>query len=296
MRTVRINRRGELGLGERRGGAAAGALTGAWAPPGGAPRRRRRRRGQERSRTEAGRAPADRGLVRGVNLSPYDNGYWLTSYGAGQSLYRVTPEDKIVPWIASSITPDGQEGYTIKLDPRAKFHNGKPIDARQVQTSLERHLEAGSATVPSLKGATWEALDASTLGVRTSAPDPWLPNFLAIAYMPIFDVDEVRRRRLTPEVMNGLAGKGFFSGPFRVTRLTAQALTLDAVPEAWDGAPPPGGGGRPVHQGPPGPPGALKTGEIDLMLYPRRTPCPRSRAPGACPTRPPPAPGRLVVH
>jgi peptide/nickel transport system substrate-binding protein len=202
------------------------------------------------------------------NLSPFDNGYWLTSYGAGQSLYRVTPEDKVVPWIAQSITPDGQEGYTIRLDPKAKFHNGKQIDARMVQVSLERHIEAGSANVPSLKGATWEIVDPGTLRVKTSQPDPWLPNFLSIAYMPIFDVDEVPdKAKLTPDALNALAGKGFFSGPFRVTKLTPQEMTMDAVPNAWDGAPRLAGVDVKFIKDPQARLAALRTGEIDMMLY-----------------------------
>lgn len=202
------------------------------------------------------------------NLSPYDNGYWLTSYGTGQSLYRVTPEDKIVPWIAQSITPDGQDGYTIKLDPRAKFHNGKQIDARHVQGSLERHIEAGSASVPSLRVARWEIVDPTTLRVKTSQPDPWLPNFLSIAYMPIFDTDEVPAKdRLTPDVLNTLPGKGFFSGPFRVTSLTPQEMRMDAVKEAWDGAPRLAGVDVKFIKDPQARLTAMRTGEIDLMLY-----------------------------
>ncbi|HEV2123012.1 MAG TPA: ABC transporter substrate-binding protein, partial [Chloroflexota bacterium] len=202
------------------------------------------------------------------SVSPYDNGYWLTSYGAGQSLYRVTPEDKVVPWIAQSITPDGQEGYTIKLDPKAKFHNGKPIDARMVQVSLVRHLEAGSASVPSLKGAKWEIVDPVTLKVKTSQPDPWLPNYLSIAYMPIFDVDEVpEKEKLTPDVLNALVGKGFFSGPFKVTKLSPQEMTMDAVPDAWDGGPRLEGVDVKFIKDPQARLAALKTGEIDMMLY-----------------------------
>ncbi|HEX2038067.1 MAG TPA: ABC transporter substrate-binding protein [Chloroflexota bacterium] len=197
------------------------------------------------------------------NLSPFDNGFWLTSYGTGQSLYRVTPEDKIVPWIAQSITPDGQEGYTIKLDPRARFHNGKPIDARAVPQALERHIQAGTVNVVSLKGAAWEVLDATTLRVRTSQPDPWLPNFLALGYMPIFDPDEVPDKA-DPAT---LVGKGYFSGPFRVTRLTPPEMTMDAVTEAWDGAPQLAGVDVKFIKDPQARIAALQTGEIDMMLY-----------------------------
>lgn len=196
-------------------------------------------------------------------LSPHDFGYWLTSYGVGQSLHRVTPEDKLAPWIASSIEPTGQEGYTIKLNPAARFHNGRQIDAKAVRAALERHLEAGVRDVPSLKGATWETPDAQTLHVTTSEPDPWLPNYLALAYLPIFDTDEVPPK-LDPAA---LVNKSFYSGPFRVTSLTGQQMTLDAVANAWDGSPKLAGVDVKFIKDPQARLAALKTGEIDLMLY-----------------------------
>ncbi|HVG97812.1 MAG TPA: ABC transporter substrate-binding protein, partial [Chloroflexota bacterium] len=167
------------------------------------------------------------------NMVPGDNPQWHSTYGVAQTLYRILPEDKLAPWIASSIAPDGQEGYTIKLNPAARFHNGKRIDAAAVQACIERHLARG-VQVPSLKGARWEVVDSGTLRVKTTEPDPWLPNYLATAAsFPIFDVAEV------PEGgdPSALVGKGFYSGPFRASALTADRLTLDAVPDAWDGAP-----------------------------------------------------------
>ena len=53
-----------------------------------------------------------------------------------------------------------------------------------------------------------------------------------------------------------------------MTALTPQALTLDAVPEAWDGAPRLAGVDVVFIQDPQARLTALKTGEIDLMLYP----------------------------
>jgi len=197
------------------------------------------------------------------NMVPGDNPQWHSTYGVAQTLYRILPEDKLAPWIASSIAPDGQEGYTIKLNPAARFHNGKRIDAAAVQACIERHLARG-VQVPSLKGARWEVVDSGTLRVKTTEPDPWLPNYLATAAsFPIFDVAEV------PEGgdPSALVGKGFYSGPFRASALTADRLTLDAVPDAWDGAPKLAGVDVAFIRDPLARFNALKTGEIDLMLY-----------------------------
>ena len=121
------------GCGAEGTGAPAGSAGGAAAPAAG---------------TGGAGAAGPRRLKIGVSfqvasLSPEDQGFWLTSYGTGQSLYRVTPDEKLMPWIASSITADGQDGYTIKLDPKARFHNGKPILAAAVQGCLERYVDGG---------------------------------------------------------------------------------------------------------------------------------------------------------
>jgi peptide/nickel transport system substrate-binding protein len=197
------------------------------------------------------------------NLLPSDNGYWLTSYGTSQSLLKVTPEDKLVPWIASSMEANGQDGYTIKLNPAAKFHNGKQIDGKAVQAAIQRHLDAGVRDIPSLEGATWEFPDATTIRIKTAEPDPWLPNSFGLGYMPIFDTSEVPDK-VDPAT---LVGKGYFSGAFKIASLTPQQLTLDAVPNAWDGAPKVAGVDVKFIKDPQARLSALKTGEIDMMLY-----------------------------
>jgi ABC-type transport system substrate-binding protein len=66
-----------------------------------------------------------------TTLNPLEGGS-LGTYGAGDTLYRLLPNQTHAPWIATSIAPNGQEGYTIGLNPAARFHNGKSIDAATV--------------------------------------------------------------------------------------------------------------------------------------------------------------------
>ena len=116
---------------------------------------------------------------------------------------------------------------------------------------------------PGAEGATWEAPDAQTLRIRTSQPDPWIPNYFALGYMPIFNVDAFDPKADPASWL----GKGYFSGPLRVTSLTPQQMTLDAVPNAWDGAPKVAGVDVKFIKDPQARLAALKTGEIDMMLY-----------------------------
>lgn len=165
--------------------------------------------------------------------------------------------------MASAITADGEEGYTIRLNPAARFHNGRRIDAQAVRACIEYHLARGIA-VPSLKDAKWDTTDTGTLRVKTSEPDPWLPQYLSTAAsFPLFDVTEVPDKPDPATVV----GKGFYSGPFRAVSLTPEQLTLDAVADAWDGAPKLAGVDVRFIRDPLARFNALKTGEIDLMLY-----------------------------
>ena len=197
------------------------------------------------------------------NMVPGSNPQWHMTYGIGQSLYRILPGDKLAPWIASNMELDGQEGLTINLNPAAKFHNGKQIDAAAVQAAIEYHVARG-VPVPSLKGARYETPDATTLRIKTSQPDPWLLSSLATAAsFPIFDVSEVAG--VTDPAT--LVGKGLFSGAFKATALTSQKLTLDAVSNAWDGPPKLSGVDVVFVTDAQARFNALKTNELDLLLY-----------------------------
>lgn len=208
------------------------------------------------------------------NLNPLDNGYWLTSYGTAQTLYYVNPDETIRPWIASAIDRNGDAGWTVKLNPAAKFHNGRPIDARAVQSCLERYIENGVGG-PSLKGATWDVPDAQTLRIRTAEPDAWLPYSLANALdFPIFDVSDVPPK---PDPAS-LLGQGIFSGAFRVADLTPEQLTLDAFPGAWDGPPKLAGVDVRFVRDPQARLAALQVGEVDMMLYVPADAVPRIKA------------------
>jgi peptide/nickel transport system substrate-binding protein len=224
--------------------------------------------GQAGGQGVAGTSAAPRRLRIGTsfvvaNMLPAAAPQWHSTYGIAQTLYRILPGDKLAPWIATSIDQNGTDGYTIKLNPRAKFHSGKPIDAKAVQGSLEYHIARGIA-VPSLRGARYETPDATTLKVLTSQPDPWLPSYLATAAsFPIFDPAEVNAQSDPVSIVT----KGFYSGPFRTTSLTPQRLTLDAVPDAWDGAPRLAGVDVVFVQDPQARFTALRTGELDLLLY-----------------------------
>jgi ABC-type transport system substrate-binding protein len=105
-----------------------------------------------------------------TNVGPFASKHRLTSYGAMQTLFFTDPDLTLRPWVASSAEPNGQAGWTIRLHPTARLHDGQAIDAAVVRECIERHLGSG-VCVPSLERARWEIPDSRTLRVTTSEPD-----------------------------------------------------------------------------------------------------------------------------
>ncbi|GEM_PF-4206636 len=214
-------------------------------------------------------APSGRRLRIGTSFSvstldPFVSHQSLVSYGITQTLFAISPEQKIVPWIAQSMERNGDEGWTVKINPAARFHSGKAIDAKAVLKAIERCMERGAA-MASLKGAKYEVVDTHTLRIGTSRPDPWLPtHFVSSRNFPIFDADLISEKPDTSD----LTQKDFGCGPFKAVKLTPEVLSLDAVPDAWHGASKLAGVDVRFIVDPQARLAALKTGEIDLMLYP----------------------------
>ncbi len=196
------------------------------------------------------------------NASPLDNGFWFVAYGVAQTLFRVSPDDSPLPWIATGIERSDDTVYDLKLDPGARFHSGRPINAAAVQAALEQHLAYDPSAVPSLVEARFEIPDSQTLRITTSRPDPWLMHYLAQQYLPMFDVAEVPDQSDPTTIGNGL-----YSGPFRVQSLDERQLTLDPVSDAWDGTPRLDGVDVQFVQDAQARLSALRSDEIDLMLF-----------------------------
>jgi peptide/nickel transport system substrate-binding protein len=74
--------------------------------------------------------------------------------------------------------------WEIALDPRARFHDGAPVTAEDVAFTLSRAGDVpnspSSFRVYTRPIAAVEAVDASTVRIRTNAPTPLLPNYLSL--------------------------------------------------------------------------------------------------------------------
>lgn len=134
----------------------------------------------------------------------------------------------IKPWLATSWTAnDDATVWTFKLDPRAKFHNGDPVDAQAVKDSFARTLKIN-------KGPAWmfaqfltperiDVVDAHTVRFNLSKPYgaflglvPWWYIVNVKEAMAHQEGDDLGQKWLTDHV----AG----SGPFKLKRIEPNSL------------------------------------------------------------------------
>lgn len=178
------------------------------------------------------------------NLDPhtgYDYAIRAIQRNVYDALFKyVGPEAKIVPWLAESYeaSPDART-YTIKLDKRAKFQNGDPVDAEAVKYSFNRMLKHK-------KGISWmftgvmdensvQVVDPHT--VKITLTKPFAPFISTLPWLWIVNPKEVKAHE-----KNGDDGQDWLkdhsagSGPFKIKRWEPGTLyELERDPNYWRG-------------------------------------------------------------
>jgi ABC-type transport system substrate-binding protein len=151
----------------------------------------------------------------------------LTRFDA--STYTVVG-DLATTW---GVSADGLT-WTFTLDPDARFSDGSPITATDVKATLERIAALGVKSVAGLRLSAVdgydeflttpsaplrgiEAPDAATVVVRLRTP---FPSFDALLTDPTFGIVPAT----TSRDQSSFAGVPVTSGPFRVTRRTAEVV------------------------------------------------------------------------
>jgi peptide/nickel transport system substrate-binding protein len=101
-----------------------------------------------------------------------------------QPLMEQDHRQDLRPAIATGFRVVDETTWEVTLDPRARFHDGAPVTAEDVAFTIARAGDVPNspssfryATRPI---ASVEAVDATTLLIRTHQPTPLLPNFLAL--------------------------------------------------------------------------------------------------------------------
>lgn len=155
--------------------------------------------------------------------------------------YEGDPSE-IVPWLAASweMSEDAKV-WTFKLDPRAKFQNGDPVDAEAVKYSFTRALAINKAVAWMLSGTlkpeNIAVVDATTVTFSFDVPSPTF-----VGYLPLWMI--VNPKEIEAHVTDADNGQTWMmtntagSGPFRVKQFQQDAVyQLEAIDDYWKGWP-----------------------------------------------------------
>ncbi|MDQ6673790.1 MAG: ABC transporter substrate-binding protein, partial [Chloroflexota bacterium] len=157
-----------------------------------------------------------------ATLDATRNGYQLVRLGIAETLTRLTPQMKLVPWLAREVTNVDPSTWRVSLRPNAKFWDGSPVTAQDVQNAFQANWAAYPAASGLLsKDTQIKVVDATTLEFKTPDPIGNLPNVISAQFFIVHK--------------NGTT----MTGPYRPTNIAVgQELNADAFVDHWDGPPP----------------------------------------------------------
>jgi peptide/nickel transport system substrate-binding protein len=104
-----------------------------------------------------------------------------------ETLLTLDTSNKLVPLLAASWEASAdQSKFTFKLDPKAKFSDGSPVEAKDVKWSWERLKNLkGSAAFLAENIAQIDTPDPQTVVVTMAAPNSEFLNIVSAPYMAI---------------------------------------------------------------------------------------------------------------
>jgi peptide/nickel transport system substrate-binding protein len=157
-----------------------------------------------------------------ATLDGTKNAYQLVRLGLGETLTRLTPQMKLVPWLAKDVTNVDPTTWRVLLRPNARFWDGSPVTATEVQAAFQANWAAYPAANGLLsKDTQIKVVDPTTLDFKT--PDP-IGNFANVISAQFFVVHK---------------GGTTMTGPYRPTNISVgQELNAEAFADHWDGPPP----------------------------------------------------------
>lgn len=152
------------------------------------------------------------------------NGFNMITYGAGETLLRLTPDQQLEPWLAESVERTDERTWTVTLRDGVSFHDGSPLTAQAVADSFASswaNLPNATTFVPS----DTQVLVQDDLTLTFTTPEPlgsfryslasW--NFV-IHKAPVNDIS-------------------IMTGPYRpVSLVVDQEFVLERFADYWGGA------------------------------------------------------------
>lgn len=158
-----------------------------------------------------------------VALDATKTGFTMVRFGMGETLTRLTPENKLEPWLAQSVTNLDPATWRVVLRPNLTFWDGTPADAQAVIAAFKSNWETQPAASSLIDKATEiVAVNPTTLEFKVPKPAGNFPYALSAQYFVI--------HKNTGTVM---------TGAYRPTKFEVdREMTLEAFAGYWGGPPP----------------------------------------------------------
>ena len=124
------------------------------------------------------------------DVNPHNDyaGWAAIRYGIGETLFRLSDEMELTPWLATEWENVDENTWKITLRDGVKFSSGRAMDAEAVKQCLEHLIETHDRAPGDLMLEEIIA-DGQTLTLKTKQPRPALLNYLCDPYGCIIDVD-----------------------------------------------------------------------------------------------------------
>jgi peptide/nickel transport system substrate-binding protein len=157
-----------------------------------------------------------------ATLDATKNAYQLLRLGVAETLTRITPQNKVVPWLAREVTAVDPSTWRVALRPNAKFWDGTPVTAQDVLNAFQANWAAYPPANGLLdKNTQIKVVDPTTLEFKTPDPMGSFPNAVSAQFFLIHK--------------NGTT----MTGPYKPTNLAVgQEMNAEAFADHWDGPPP----------------------------------------------------------
>ncbi|MFT3855344.1 MAG: ABC transporter substrate-binding protein [Ilumatobacteraceae bacterium] len=172
------------------------------------------------------------------DLDPIENSFWGPEFGYVELLMRPERDGNPSPWVLKDLKAENDTTWTLTLRDNVVFENGKKFDVQALVDLLEYSEEKNESFATAAKIASVTASGADTVTVTTTEPVPGMPNILADeANVPVYDVPAYKEHLASGADPSALLAAGLYTGPYQVTSLSEQSVSLEPVANYWDGTP-----------------------------------------------------------
>jgi peptide/nickel transport system substrate-binding protein len=119
-------------------------------------------------------------IPAGLTVTLGSVGFNMLTYGAGETLMRFTPDQKLSPWLADGVSAIDATTWQVKLRSGVRFHDGSTMSAADVVASIKSSWVGLSGAKNFLNPESkLEVIDDATFNIVTPKPTGNVPYALA---------------------------------------------------------------------------------------------------------------------